>query len=126
MPAGSELVRLENPEVPGGARGQEVPGGTHDEAMVPRVPNLLSEPSARQIDEHELTGHAVYRSWCRHCVASKARAHAHSSREEGELPEIGIDYGFFGRDKEDVLPILCAKCRNSSTGCVGATVVDRK
>ena len=49
-----------------------------------------------------------------------------SSREEGELPEIGIDYGFFGRDKEDVMPILCVNCRNSSTGCVGATVVDRK
>ena len=97
-----------------------------DEAMVPRVPNLPPEPSARQVAEHELTGHAVYRSWCRHCVASKGRAHAHSSREEGELPEIGIDYGFFGRDKEDVLPILCVKCRNSSTGCMGATVVDRK
>ena len=27
---------------------------------------------------------------------------------------------------EDVLPILCVKCRNSSTGCEGATVVDRK
>ena len=26
----------------------------------------------------------------------------------------------------DVLPILCVKCRNSSTGCMGATVVDRK
>ena len=38
--------------------------------------------------------------------ASKGRAHAHSSREEGELLEIGIDYGFFGRDKEDVLPIF--------------------
>ena len=68
----------------------------------------------------------MYRSWCCHCVAPKGRAHAHSSREEGELPEIGIDYGFFGRDKEDVLPILCVKCRNSSTGCVGARVVDRK
>ena len=42
-----------------------------DEAMVPRVPNLPPESSARQIAEHELTGHAVYRSWCRHCVASK-------------------------------------------------------
>ena len=94
--------------------------------MVPRVPNLTPEPSARRIAEHELTGHAVYRSWCRHCVASKGRAHAHSSREEGELLEIGIDYGFFGRDREDVLPILRVKCRNSSTGCVGATVVDRK
>ena len=40
--------------------------------------------------------------------------------------DIGIDYGFFGREREDVLPILCVKCRNSSTGCMGATVVDRK
>ena len=97
-----------------------------EELMVPSVPNLPPEPSARQIAEHELTGHAVYRSWCRHCVASKGRAHAHSSREKGELPEIGIDSGFFGSDREDVLPILCVKCRNSSTGCLGATVVDRK
>ena len=124
MPAGSEPVRPENPEVPGGARDptrDDVDGG---EAMVPRVPNLPPEPSARQIAEHELTGHAVYRSWCRHCVASKGRAQAHSSREEGELPEIGINYGFFGCDKEDVLPILCVKCRNISTGCLAATVVD--
>ena len=94
-----------------------------EELMVPRVPNVPRESGARQIDEHELT---VYRSWCRHSVASKGRAHAHSSREEGELPEIGIDYGFFGRGGEDVLPILCVKCRNSSTGCLGATVVDKK
>ena len=119
-------MRPENPD-------PQYPGGAHDpmrddamdgeELMVPRVPNLPPEPSARQIAEHELTGHAVCRCWCRHCVASKGRAHAHFSRE---LPEIGIDYGFFGRDREDVLPILCVKCRNSSTGCLGATVVDRK
>ena len=66
------------------------------------------------------------RSWCRHCVASMGRARAHSSREDGELPEISIDYGFFGRDREYVLPILCVKCWNSSIGCMGATVVDKK
>ena len=42
------------------------------------------------------------------------------------FPEIGIDYGFFGRDREDVLSILCVKCRNSSTGCLVVTAVDRK
>ena len=87
LPAGSEPVTPENPEAPGGARDPEVPGGAHDpmwddmdgdEAMVPRVPNLPPEPSARQIAEHEMTGHAVYRSWCRHFVASTGRAHAHS------------------------------------------------
>ena len=97
-----------------------------EELMVPRVPYLPPEPSASQIAERELTGHAVYRSWCRRCAASKGRAHAHSSRVEGELPEIGKDYGIFGRGGEDVLPILCVNCRNSSTGCLGATVVDRK
>ena len=35
-------------------------------------------------------------------------------------------YGFFDRDKEDVLPILCVEGRNSSTRFVGETVVDRK
>ena len=57
---------------------------------------------------------------------SKGRAYAHASGEEGDLPEVGIDDGFFCRDREDVLPILCVKCRNSSTGCLGATVVDKK
>ena len=93
---------------------------------MPRGPNLPPEPGARQIVENELTGHAVYRCWCRHCVASKGRAHAHSSREEGDLPEIGMHYGFFGRDGKDVLPILCVKCISNSTECLGAAVVDRK
>ena len=97
-----------------------------EELAVPRVPRLPAEPNARHIAEHELTGHAVYRSWCPHCVASKGRSDAHTSKEEGELPEIGIDYGFFGRGKEDAMPILCIKCRKNATGCLGATVVDRK
>ena len=60
-------------------------------------------------------------------IAQRRRVErTHTSREEGELPEIDIDYGFFGRGGEDVLPILCVQCRNSSTGCLGATVVDRK
>ena len=141
LPAGSEPVRPENPDPEdpgGGAPDPEVPeaaGGAHvpmrdgvdgEQAMVARVPHLPPGPSARQIAEHKLTGHEVYRSWCRHCVASEGRAHAHCSREEGELQEIGIDYGFFGRGGEEVLPILCVKCRNSSTGGLGATVVDRK
>ena len=110
---GSEPVKTEK------IQNQEDPGGAHDpmrddamdgeELMAPRVPNLPPEPSARQIAEHELTGHAVYRSWCRHCVASKGRTHADSSREEGELPEIGIDYGFFSRDmRRCVADLVCS------------------
>ena len=48
----------------------------------------------------------------------------HTLPERKELPEIGMDCCSFGRGGEDVLPILCVKRRNSSTGCLGATVVD--
>ena len=126
MLAGSEPGRPENPD-PGGAgdpmRDDAMDG---EELMVPRVPNLPPEPSARQIAEHELTGHAVYRSWCRHCVASKGRAHAHSSRGEGELPEIGIDTASLVVAEK----MCCRSCVSTvgtvSSGCLGATVVDRK
>ena len=33
--------------------------------MVPVKPT-----SQREIDEHEATGHAVYRAWCSHCVGA--------------------------------------------------------
>ena len=94
--------------------------------MILRVPRLPLKPSARQIAEYELMDLAVWRRRCRHSVTSKGRAHTNTSREEGELPDIGIDYGFSGRDREDVLSILSVKCRSSSTGCLAATVVDRK
>ena len=75
-----------------------------EELMLPRVPNLPSEASARQIAEDELTGHAVYRSWCRHCVASKGRAHA-------------LLRSWQRRCVADLVS-------NGSTGCLGATVDD--
>ena len=59
----------------------------------------------KQIAEHELTGHVVYRSWCRHIVAATCGAHAHASQAEAELLEIGIEYRFFGGDREDLLSI---------------------
>ena len=75
-----------------------------DELMVPRVPSLPPEPSARQIAEHELTGPA----FCAEAgvaIASRGRVERTHILPERELHEIGIDYGFFGRDGADVLPI---------------------
>ena len=31
-------------------------------------------PSAEEVASHFASGHAVYRTWCRHCIAGKARA----------------------------------------------------
>ena len=43
----------------------------------------------------------------------------HSSREERELPEIGIDYGFIGRDRRCVADLACqvSKQFNWMLGC---------
>ena len=86
-----------------------------EELMVPRVPNLPPEPSTCSVQKLVSPPRCVELS----------RTHIPLEKKEN-LPEIGVDYGFFGRDGEDVLPILCAKYRNSSTECLGATVVDRK
>ena len=138
LPAGSEPVRPENPdpEVPGGARDPEVPRGAHepvrddvdgDDAMVLRMSNRPPEPSARQIAEFELRRDM-------HCAEAVVvialrrrveRMRILPEKKESCL-EIGIEYGFFGSDKEDVLPILCVKCRSSSAECMGATAVVRK
>ena len=87
-----------------------------DELMIPRVPRLPPELSARHIAEHEVTGHAIQISWCCQYVGSK-----------GRLADTGVDYGCCGRDKGETLPILCCiNCRSSTTRCLGATVVDKK
>ena len=71
-----------------------------EELMILRLPRPLPEPCARRIAESpNMTSrdNTVYRSW-----VSPLRGVERSGRaitrhkEQGELPEIGIDYGFFG------------------------------
>jgi len=69
-------------------------------------------PSKQEKEEHEATGHACYRSWCEHCVAAKARGQYHrGTGEQGELPEIALDYGHMSRNDEKCMPIICARHR---------------
>ena len=63
------------------------------EMQKPWLPSKVSEPSATMREEHEATGHAVYRSWCAHCVAAKGRGNPHlADSEEGETSEVASDY----------------------------------
>ena len=39
-----------------------------DEVQEPRRRNSPSDPTSRQFEEHVLTGHASFRSWCAACV----------------------------------------------------------
>ena len=86
------------------------------------------EPSPQERDQHESTGHAVFRSWCGPCVAGRGRAQAHSSQEHSSdvTAVVSWDYGFLsskahkGTEDEEAArsgqsPVLCARDRMSQT-----------
>ena len=54
------------------------------------------QPTAAEAQEHEISGHEPYRSWCRACGAGRGRADAHVGRPgvEKGVPIIGVDYGY--------------------------------
>ena len=91
------------------------------------------QPTAAEVQEHEICGHEPYRSWCRACVGGRGCADAHVARPgvEKGIPIIGVDYGFLwsrapeasdaphdevaGEDPPDgvriLSPVLCGRCR---------------
>ena len=76
-----------------------------EECIPVKVLPSPSPPSRQEMLEHNLT-HWPFRSWCRHCVAGKAKASKHSSSgamSESEIPIISMDYAFMGdKDTEDI------------------------
>ena len=105
--------------------------GASEEAHVPRrLPTPLL-PSKEEIDEHAVMGHVQYRSWCPHCVASRAVGQRHSSvkGDATQKPQILSDYGYMngsgvgesaleeetGAVDEANLPILVLKDKQSGT-----------
>ena len=54
----------------------------------------LQLPSEKEVQEHYLSGHMPYRSWCHHCVRGRGREMDHLKRkgeEEKGLPEYHLD-----------------------------------
>ena len=54
-------------------------------------------PTQSERDDHDLT-HAVYRSWCRHCVEGRGLEMAHrlgDDHSERGVAVVGFDYMFF-------------------------------
>ena len=70
-----------------------------EEARTPRRAQTPYVPSAREREDHLLTGHAVFRSWCPECVCGRGRNLGHRSRakdESLELPVLSWDYCYLG------------------------------
>ena len=55
------------------------------EAWEPPHRSSLSDPTPREIEDHVLTGHARFRSWCAACAEGRGRAEGH----RGDGPQRG-------------------------------------
>ena len=96
--------RMEEPE--------DAPGEEQRKVNVPMGP---AQPTAREIAEHEASGHAVHRSWCVHCTRARGNVQSHPRTDrsgEGELPTLHADYFFLGSNEErdDIMPHLVVRC----------------
>ena len=114
--SGSEPARPENPDPGGGAhnpmRDDAVDG---EELTVQRVPSLPPETKWKTNRRTRVDGT---------CSAQKLVSSLRCV--QGSNAQSPSNMASFGRDREKVVPILCVKWRNSSTGVLGATVVDKK
>ena len=87
--------------------------GDGAEAFEGRKPKPLrspSSPTVEEIEEHEMMGHAVHRSWCGHCIASRGLVEQHRQVKEEDkgIPTLSLDYYFFGEEDKG-LPHLQVK-----------------
>ena len=82
-------------------------------------------PSKKEVEDHNLSGHMPYRSWCTLCVMGRGKAAPNSkqSRVDG-LPELHIDYCFMATEDKPLATILVAK--ETTSKMVMATVVPMK
>ena len=67
-----------------------------EEMLPPRGVHDPSSPSVSEREAHQLAGHAVYRSWCRHCIRGRCRAWGHKksadASQDRRIPVISFDY----------------------------------
>ena len=86
-------------------------------------------PTSREKQEHEDSGHAVYRSWCAACVEGRGVGRRHrlelleEMKEKRTTPIVAFDYSFLTQENGDMFPILI--CRDSRYGQTGATCCER-
>ena len=92
------------------------------EAEIPTVRKNPKNPTSREKQEHEDSGHAVCRSWCAACVEGRGVGGQHrielleEEERERTLPIVAFDYGFLTQENADMFPILM--CRDSRYGQV--------
>ena len=96
-------------------------------AEIPRVGMNPKNPTSREKQEHEDSGHAVHRSWCAACVEGRGVGGQHELncwKKRKEKERLRSGYGFLTQENADPFPILI--CRDNKYGRTGATCCERK
>ena len=98
------------------------------EAEIPRFRVNPKNPTSREKQEHEDSGHAVYSAVCveGRGVGGQHRIELLEEEEARErtTPIVAVDYGFLTQENADMFPILI--CRDSRYGQTGATCCEQK
>ena len=96
------------------------------EEQKPGAPAKVRTPTAIEREDHYNSGHAVYRSWCEHCVAAKGQGTPHVIRagNPSDLPEISFDYFYLGDRQSTGLPNIAVKYRETQS--LGGTTMENK
>ena len=87
-------------------------------------------PTSRKKQEHEASGHAVYRSWCAASVEGRGVGGQHrielleEEERERTTPIVAFDHDFQRQENANTFPILM--CRDSRYGQTRATCCERK
>ena len=87
-------------------------------------------PTSREKQEHEDSGHAVCRSWCAACVEGRCVGGQHrielleEEERERTTPIVAFDYSFLTKENADTFPILI--CRDKQGDQTGATCCEQK
>ena len=93
----------------------------NEDTPVARARKPPPGPTADELDKHELT-HVVFRSWCKHCISSRAKEDPHRSvaTHEGRTPKVMLDWMFFTSDQEPGVQLPVLVVYDLSTGAVMA------
>ena len=80
-------------------------------------------PTSREKQEHEDSGHVVYRNWCAACVEGRGVGGQGREERERTIPIVAFDCAFMTQANADTFPI--PTCRDSRYGQTGATCCER-
>ena len=107
--AESEAKKRRDNKAESAIPGEFAEDAAADEMRAPKTLSTPVEPTPQEREEHNLAGHAFFRSWCRHCVRGKGKSLAHKQLDADKahtVPHISFDYVFLGQEDEEAFPIV--------------------